>query len=109
VAVVTGPPEGAEEVRPVHVAEAGQTRDLPAQLCREDAALVESLSVDREVLRLDVQDVRPELPDETRNVDHLEDQVARVEVEPDRAAPAFQDPSPDPGCRREVVPARPLV
>ena len=76
---------------------------------REHAALVEALAVDRQVLGLDVEDVRPELPDEPRDVDHLEDQVRRVEVEPDRAAPLLEDPAPDARRRREVVPARPLV
>ena len=44
-----------------------------------------------------------------RDVDHLQDQVRRVEVEPDRAAPLLEDPPPDPRRRREVVAARPLV
>ena len=53
--------------------------------------------------------MRPELADEPRDVDHLQDQVRRVEVEPDRAAPLLEDATPDARRRREVVPARPLV
>ena len=43
------------------------------------------------------------------DVDHLQDQVRRVEVEPDRAAPLLQDPAPDRGLAGDVVAARPLV
>src|SRR5262249_2280881 len=87
VAVVAGPPQRPEQVGPLHVPEARQPRHLPADPHREDAVLVEPFAIDPQVLRLDVEDVRPELPDEPRDVDHLEDQVARVEVQPDRAAP----------------------
>ena len=57
------------------VAEARQPWDLPAHPDREDTALVQGVTVDEQVLRLDVEDVRPELADEPRDVDHLEDQV----------------------------------
>src|SRR3954452_3195723 len=87
VAVVPGTPESCEQRSPLDVAETGQAWHLPADAHREDAALVQPFTVDPEVLRLDVEDVRSELPDEARDVDHLEDQVGRVEVEPDRAGP----------------------
>ena len=76
VAVVAGAPQRGEQGAPVDVAEPGQARDLPADAHREDAALVEALAIDHQVLGLDVEDVRPELADEARDVDHLEDQVA---------------------------------
>src|SRR6478752_364358 len=92
VAVVAGPPEGGEQVAPLDVAEAREAGDLPADAHREHAALVEALAVDGQVLGLDVVDVRPELADEPRDVDHLEDQVRRVEVQPDRPLPVLEDP-----------------
>src|SRR5438105_2250298 len=74
VAVIAGSPQGGEQRRPFHVAQTGQPRDLPADAHREDAALVEPFPVDPQVLRLDMEDVRSELADEARDVDHLEDQ-----------------------------------
>src|SRR6476646_4706733 len=109
VAVVAGTPQGGEQGSPLDVAETRQARDLPADPHREDAALVEPLAVDEQVLGLDVEDVRTELADEPRDVDHLEDQVRRIEVDPDRAAPFLEDPPPDTRGRRQVVAARPLV
>src|SRR3954454_18520697 len=87
VAVVSGTPEGGEQRSPLDVAETGQAGHLPADAHREDAALVQTFAVDPEILRLDMEDVRAELADEARYVEHLEDQVGRVEVQPDRPAP----------------------
>src|SRR6187401_202595 len=109
VAVVPRPIERREHRAPVDLAEARQSRDLPADPLREDAALVEALAIDHQVLGLHVQDVRAELADETRDVDHLEDQVRRVEVEPDAAAPGLENAAPHARRRGEVVAARPLV
>jgi hypothetical protein len=109
VAVEARSPQAGEQRGPLDVAEPGQARDLPADPEREHAAFVEGLPVDRQVLGLHVEDVRPELPDEPRDVDHLQDEVRRIEVEPDRAAPLLEDPAPDARRRREVVPTRPLV
>src|SRR6478609_2829282 len=103
VPVVPRAIERREQDAPVHLAEAGQSRDLPADPLREDAAFVEALTVDHQVLGLHVEDVRAELADETRDVDHLEDQVRRVEVEPDAAAPGLEDPAPLPWRRGEIV------
>src|SRR6185295_14346173 len=80
-ALVPGPVELGEDGRPVDLAEAGDPGDLPADAHREDAPLVEPVAVDHEVLGLVVEDVRPELLEEPADVDHLEDEVARVEVE----------------------------
>src|SRR3954451_2526602 len=109
VAVVAGTPEGGEQRSPLDVAETGQARHLPADAHRKDAALVQPFAVDPEVLRLDMEDVRAELPDEARDVDHLEDQVRRVEVEADRAAPFLEDPAPDARVGCEVVAAGPFI
>src|SRR5687768_7170748 len=94
---------------PVDVAEARDSRNLPAHPHRHDPALVETVAVDHQVLRLVVEDVRPELLEEPADVDHLEDEVARVEVQPDGPAPVLEDPPPHPRGRRDVVAARPLV
>src|SRR5258705_13839951 len=51
VAVVARPPECAEQLVPLDVAETRQPRHLPADAHREDAALVEPFAVDPEVLR----------------------------------------------------------
>ena len=96
VALVALSVELAVDDAPVDVAEARDARDLPADAHRQDAALVESVAVDHQVLGLVVQDVRPELLEEPPDVDHLEDQVRRVEVQPDRAAPLLEDPAPHP-------------
>src|SRR3954469_6638661 len=66
---------------PVDLAETGDARDLPAHAHRHDSALVQPVAVDHQVLRLVVKDVLAELLQEAPDVDHLEDQVARVEVE----------------------------
>src|SRR6188508_712237 len=94
---------------PVDLTEPRDTWDLPPDTHREDAALVERVAVDHQVLRLVVEDVLPEFLQEALDVDHLEDQVRRVEIEPDRVAPSFEDPAPLPWRRRDVVAARPLV
>src|SRR6478736_2829698 len=109
IAVVPGAIERGEHDAPVHLAEPGQSRDLPADPLREDAPFVEALAVDHQVLGLDVKDVRTELADETRDVDHLEDQVRRVEIEPDAAAPGLEDPTPLARRRGEVMATGPFV
>src|SRR3954466_12694243 len=109
VAVIAGPPQRTEQAVPFDVSEPWQAGDLPADAHREDPPFVEALAVDEQVLGLDMEDVGPELSDEPGDVDHLEDQVRRVEVEPDRAGPLLQDAAPHPRRRGEVVAARPLV
>src|SRR6476661_1166205 len=94
---------------PVDLSEARDARDLPAHPHRHDAALIEAIAVDHQVLRLVVQHVRPELLEEPLDVDHLEDQVRRVEVEPDRVAPLLEDAPPLARARGDVVPTRPFV
>src|SRR5690242_21777944 len=71
VPLVALPIELAVDDAPIDLAQPGQPRDLPAHAQREDAALVEPVAVDHQVLRLVVQDVRPELREEPLNVDHL--------------------------------------
>src|SRR3954452_15631863 len=109
VALVALAVELAVHERPVDVAEAGDARDLPADAHREHPVLVQAVAVDHEVLRLVVEDVRTELAEEPADVDHLQDEVRRVEVEADRVAPLLQDPAPHPGRGRDVVAAWPLV
>src|SRR3954453_23869066 len=109
VAVVAGAPEGGEQRSPLDVAETGQSRHLPADTHREDAPIEKALAVDPKVLGLDVEDVRAELADEPRDVDHLENQVRRVEVEADRPARFLEDPAPSGRGARGVVSAWPFV
>src|SRR6478672_4097550 len=58
---------------PVDLTEPGDARDLPADPHGEDAALVEPVAVDHQVLRLVVEHVLPELLQEALDVDHLQD------------------------------------
>ena len=108
-AVVAGAVEAGEEAGPVDLAEARHARHLPADAGGEDAALVEAVAVDHQVLGVDVQHVRAELADEAGLVDHLPDEVRRVEVHADVAAPGLEDAAPDLRRIGDVVPARPFV
>src|SRR5687768_4346899 len=103
VAVVADSVEIGEDLAPVGVAQAGQARDLPAHARRHRPALVQPVTVDEHVLRLEVEDVRAELADEAALVDHQPNEVRRVVVEPDRAAPLFDDPTPDVRRPSDVV------
>src|SRR4051812_42453780 len=94
---------------PVDLAEPGDARDLPADAHRHDSALVEAVAVDHQVLRLVVKDVLAELLQEAPDVDHLEDQVARVEVEPHGVRPELEDPPPHAGRGCDVAATRPLI
>src|SRR5450759_2540544 len=109
VSLEARPVELREDRGPVHFAESRYSGDLPAHAHREDAALVEPVAVDHQVLGLEVEDVGAELLEEPAHVDHLEHEVRRVEVEPDRIAPQLQDSAPHARGRGDVVPARPLV
>src|SRR4029078_9772060 len=60
VPVVPRSIERRDHEAPVHLAESGQSRDLPTDPLREDAAFVKALAVDHQVLGLHVQDVRAE-------------------------------------------------
>src|SRR3954447_15209785 len=108
VALVAGPVELAEHDRPVDLTEARDARDLPAHPHRQDSALVQPVPIDHQVLRLEVEDVRGELPEEPLDVDHLEHEMRRVEVEAHRVRPLAEDPPPHHGGRRDVVAAGPL-
>ena len=56
-----------------------------------------------------MQHVRAELADEARLVDHLPDEMRRIEVHADIAAPGLEDAAPDLRRVGDVVPARPFV
>ena len=72
VAVVAGSPQRAEERAPVDVAQA-RAGAAPASPCppRTTPRSYRPVAVDQQVLGLEVEDVRPELADEPRDVDHL--------------------------------------
>src|SRR4051812_32134283 len=95
VAVIADAVEVAEDLGPRRVAQAGQARDLPADARRHGAALIQTVAVDLNVLGLEMEYVVAELADEAALVDHQPDQVRRVVVEPDRAAPLLDDAAPD--------------
>ena len=76
VAVVAGAPQRGEQRRPLDVAE---TRAVAGPASRSPSRRRRARTGPRgrsEVLGLDVEDVRPELADEPRDVDHLEDRGA---------------------------------
>src|SRR3954466_11033369 len=68
VAVISGPPQRPEQAVPLDVPEPRPSRDPQADAHREHAALVEALTVDEQVLGLDMEDVRPEFADEPGDV-----------------------------------------
>ena len=94
---------------PVNIAQARHARNLPSHAGRDATALVEAVAVDHHVLRLHVQDMGTELADEASLVDHQPDQMRRIVVEPDIAAPRLDDAAPDIGRMSDVVAARPFV
>src|SRR6185312_1625189 len=68
VALVALAVELAVDDAPVDLAEARDPRDLPAHPHGHDPALVQSVAVDHQVLRLVVEDVRAELLEEPLDV-----------------------------------------
>ena len=109
IALVSLPVQLRVDHAPVDLTEAGDARDLPAHAHRHDSALVQPVAVDHQVLGLVVKDVLAEFLEEPADVDHLEDQVARVEVEPHRVRPRLEDPAPHARRGGDVMAARPLV
>src|SRR5687767_1533738 len=108
-AVISSAVECGEYDAPVNITQARHARNLPPHAGRDAPALVETVAVDHHVLRLHVQDMGPELADEAGLVDHQPDQMRRVVVEPDIAAPRLDDAAPDIGRMGDVVAARPFV
>src|SRR5207253_4173901 len=58
---VAGPVQLGEDRAPFGLPKARDAGDLPAHTHREDPPLVQPVAIDHQVLRLEVQDVRPEL------------------------------------------------
>src|SRR5215213_9729108 len=72
-----------DEPRPVHLAEPGDARYLPADPARQRAVTVEALAPDLEILRVRVEDPLREVVNRPLVVDHQPHQVRRVEIEPE--------------------------
>src|SRR5687768_4133704 len=107
--VVASAVECGEYDAPVNIAQPRHARNLPSYAGRDAPALIEPVAVDHHVLRLHVQDMGAELADEAGLVDHQPDQVRGIVVQPDIAAPCFDDAAPDMGGIGDVVAARPFV
>jgi hypothetical protein len=109
-AVVADGVQRRQESRPVDLAEAGQSRHLPADPAREGAVAMQPVAPHLEVLRMHVEDPIGEVVDGALVVDHQPDEVRRVEVQ---AEPLVGDRGehlvPDRRRPREVVAAGPLV
>src|SRR5688500_15701967 len=74
-AVVADPVELREEPIPAHLAEAGEAGNLPAHPLRGGAVPVEAVAVDLHVLRVDVEDARGVVADDSLVVDLEPDEV----------------------------------
>ena len=102
--VVPGPVEGGEQPVPGNLTQSGEAGDLPADPGGEDAVLVQPVLVDLQVLGVEVVEAVAELIHRRLDVDHLPDEVRRVEVEPDRLSELLEHGAPHARRVGQVVP-----
>src|SRR5215211_5820927 len=108
--VVADGVQGGDEATPLHLAEAGEPRHLPADPAGEGPVAVEPVAPHLEVLRMGVEDPVGIVVDGPLVVDHQPDEVRGVDVEPEvLRRDRGEHLVPDRRGPGEVVAARPFV